>query len=456
MKIVRLTFLFLLIHLNTFSQWSFVGSEGFSSHESNFIFVAVNPISQQPYIVFRDIHHYSKASVMNFNGTSWVYVGIAGFSDGDVSCTSLAFSDSGVPFVAYMDRSNGYKTTVMKFDGSSWISVGNKGFGSAGSFQSITIDSQGLPYVAFRDKQNGYKASVMKFDGTTWNYLGMAGFSTPGPNPFGAAFITLTLDHNDVPYIAYSDDVNDGKATVQKFNGTTWEFLGSPGFAGYNSQYAKSIAIDSQNRPYVVCQEAGKVTVKRFEDGNWQNVGNPSFSQGGAEYACIAIDKFDMPYVAFQDYGVTRKASVMKYDGTSWNYIGEQGFSPSSVIYTTIDIDNEGNAYVAFSDNNTPHWNASVMKFENHVIDLKEEQLNTNFNVYPNPSGNVFTVSYKGDPSNVTINVKNQLGQLISSKVITSQNEFKETFNLSTHGRGIYFIELISNKSRDVQKIVIE
>jgi hypothetical protein len=66
-------------------------------------------------VAYKDIENESKATVMKYNGESWVTVGSAGFSADDADYTSLVFSD-GTPYVAYRDGGNGDKATVMKFE----------------------------------------------------------------------------------------------------------------------------------------------------------------------------------------------------------------------------------------------------------------------------------------------------------------------------------------------------
>ncbi len=94
---------------------------------------------------------------------------------------SLAFSPSGQPYVAYQDAVNSCQCTVMKFDGTNWVDVGNAGF-SAGtadwtSLAFSPVDSQ--PYVAYWRLWIAFNgnATVMKFNGTNWVYVGAAGFS---------------------------------------------------------------------------------------------------------------------------------------------------------------------------------------------------------------------------------------------------------------------------------------
>ncbi|HNZ86862.1 MAG TPA: hypothetical protein PKL50_04220, partial [bacterium] len=58
------------------------------------------------------------------------------------------------------------------------------------------------------------------------------------------------------------------------------------------------------------------------EGESWQYLGQPAFSAGRADYTSIAIDATGTPYVVYQDYGNSNKATVMKYDGSSWVNVG--------------------------------------------------------------------------------------------------------------------------------------
>jgi hypothetical protein len=52
----------------------------------------------------------------------------------------------------------------------------------------------------------------MKFNGTSWESIGIPGFS----NAF--AYGPSLFVYNGIPYVAYSDQINEGKATIMKFN----------------------------------------------------------------------------------------------------------------------------------------------------------------------------------------------------------------------------------------------
>ncbi len=193
------------------TAWVNVGTAGFSAGATAYNNIAIDP-SGVPYVVYQNNVAPFKATTMKFNGTSWVNVGNANFSIGTVDSTRIAINSLGVPYVAYQDRQNiGIgKATVMRFNGTSWVNVGNEDF-SVGRANQITLalNSSGVPYVAYNDGANGGKATVMQFDGTNWVNVGNAGFSAGT-----ATSVSLAINPSGIPYVAYVDDANGSKATV--------------------------------------------------------------------------------------------------------------------------------------------------------------------------------------------------------------------------------------------------
>ncbi|MBA3665012.1 MAG: T9SS type A sorting domain-containing protein [Bacteroidetes bacterium] len=125
-------------------------------------------------------------------------------------------------------------------------------------------------------------------------------------------------------------------------------------------------------------------------------------------------------------------------------------------IYITGDMSNSN----SFGSYTTSQTNGGIYVAKISDLDItpvKEiPSFASSFDVFPNPSGSVFNVSYKGCSSEATINIKNQLGQIVYSKKYSNQSELKDSFNLSSQPKGIYFIELISDKSREVRKMVLQ
>src|ERR1039457_2933229 len=77
-----------------------------------------------PVLVFAQ-QNLDKSSPLDY---MWMNVGNTGFSAGPVDFPTIAFSPTGEPYVSYTDSVNSNYSTVMKFDGSTWVNVGPAGF----------------------------------------------------------------------------------------------------------------------------------------------------------------------------------------------------------------------------------------------------------------------------------------------------------------------------------------
>ena len=199
--------------------WQTVGNQGFSAGTINYTSLAIQPVSEQPYVAYVDIPagpgNVGPATVMRFDGSNWVNVGNAGFTTVDVGYPSLAFGPGGVPYLAYGATCTApNQATVMKFVENSWFPVGIGGFSDGQTaFTSLAFSPAGQPYVAFMDMANSNKTTVMKFDGTNWVNTGNQGF-TGGY----ITFTSLAVSPSGIPFVAYQDYMNSDKATVMKYD----------------------------------------------------------------------------------------------------------------------------------------------------------------------------------------------------------------------------------------------
>ena len=290
-------------------NWSYVGSSQFTAGATTYNSLDIDG-NNVPYMAYQDA--YSGVSVMKYNGSSWAYVGTQNFSAGQAIYESIAIDPSNTPYVVYEDEYYLYnnKATVMKFNGTSWVAVGSPGF-TAGSvtYTAIEVDGGGTPYVAFSDGANSSKVTVMKYTGSSWSIVGSAGFSAGA-----ATYVNIAIDGNGVPYVVYNDGGNSNKATVMKYNGSSWVVVGSAGFSSGTAIYT-SIAIDAGNNPYVVFNDAAngnKATVMKYNGTSWVVYGTAGFSTGAASYTSIALDAYGIPVVGMQDAGQSSHAIGMK------------------------------------------------------------------------------------------------------------------------------------------------
>ena len=144
-----------------------------------------------------------------------------------------------------------------------------------------------------------------------------------------------------------------------------WKNVGNEGFSAGLAVYT-SLAFSPSGQPYVAFQDWGdskKATVMTFNGTNWVNIGSAGFSAGVAYDESLAISPSGQPYVAYMD-GMMGPATVMKFDGNSWINVGIEGFSAGEATWISLAFNSiDGQPYVAFQD-----WGhskmATVMKFD--------------------------------------------------------------------------------------------
>jgi hypothetical protein len=171
----------------TGGAWVNVGVAGFSPGVAEYTSLAID-ISGTPYVAFVDSANGAKVTVMKYDGTAWVTVGGPGVSAGAALTGRqyLSIDATGQPYVVYADGTNGNKAILKKFNGTTWVTIGVPGF-SAGAVRDATLvlNAVGVPYVAFADATDNYRLRMMKFDIATGtqNTTTMENLLSIFPNP---------------------------------------------------------------------------------------------------------------------------------------------------------------------------------------------------------------------------------------------------------------------------------
>jgi hypothetical protein len=216
-------------------SWSRFGSGTTGAHAISFLAFAPDGTPYRSYDSSNTIW------VEKYDGSSWSNVGAGITADGPYNAP-LAFAPDGTLYIAYRDSVGGaHKLTVKKYDGSNWVTVGNAGFsGSLGDDSgyrgdlSLTVDPDGVPYVAFRDVSNSEKVTVMRYDGSAW--------ATVNTEPNPGRYPKVMIAPSGTLYLGY---LSGNTATVRKYDGSSWTTLLSASVptADYCSQYCYLIGL---------------------------------------------------------------------------------------------------------------------------------------------------------------------------------------------------------------------
>jgi hypothetical protein len=98
-----------------------------------------------------------------------------------------------------------------------------------------------------------------------------------------------------------------------------------------------------------------------------------------------------------------------------------------------------------------------IAKMKNSTVGTEEIVLDQNLLVYPNPTSGAFDVIYSGQEKELRLEVTNSLGQSVFAKEYDSaQSLSRESIDLSTQAKGIYFLEVVSGERREVRKIIVQ
>ena len=228
---------------------------------------------------------------------------------------------------------------------------------------SLAFSKDGTtPYLVFRDAANGDKATVMRFNGTSWEILGNAGFTS------GRAYTpALAISNSGIPYVAYVDIDNGEKISVMSFNGVNWEVVGTSGIS-LGRSYAPALALTKVGVPYVVYRDLAngrKASALRYLGGHWEPVGSAGFTSAGASYIALAISNDGTPHVAFCNDSLGNQAMMMRFNGTSWVDFGSNPISVGSASSTSLAFNSSDIPYVSFAG--ATNSKAVVRRFINNA-----------------------------------------------------------------------------------------
>ena len=305
--------------------WQAVGQPGSGSIGSAYYCNLAFDSQGALLLATRDYGLGAKAGVRRFDPASgtWSSLG-GGIGSGEAHWVDLALGSDGKACVAYSDAGVGNRTTVMRYDAGAWNAVGAPGLSvTNASFQRVAVAPNGTVYAAYDDgwqpDPSGVgRASVVRYDPASgvWPYVGSPGFT-----PEGATNLTLTLDRTGAPWIAYYR--YHTSIVVMRFDGASWVLVpGSPTGGDLPTVDSEewrqwlSLQFDSQNRPYVSYQmfrNSRRASVRRLEGSTWVPVGDLAFTPGAADYLTMVLDAQDTPWVAYRDGAYGQRMSVMRY-----------------------------------------------------------------------------------------------------------------------------------------------
>lgn len=236
------------------------------------------------------------------------------------------------------------------------------------TYNNIVIAPDGTPYIAYIDHSAGGKMTVKKFNGSTWEPVGSIGFSD------FASGASLAIAPDGTLYVSYESTIaiTTTRIIVQKFNGYAWETISpplntSPNFGGdYNSlAVAPDGTLYLSYAGYNYFLNGNMAYVYKFSGGVWTSLIPPNFgmiSAGGTSFNKICIAPNGTPYIAYADYQQGNKITVKKYSNSTWTTVVAEGITSAAVTELSMAIAPDGSIYIAYPDG-ANSGKLSVQKF---------------------------------------------------------------------------------------------
>jgi len=135
-------------------------------------------------------------------------------------------------------------------------------------------------------------------------------------------------------------------------------------------------------------------------------------------------------------------------------------------IFAGFSNDNANNIYMSgFTDNSLTFDSITIspsapktafiakLKVASTSIE-KTDNINSDFDIKPNPSTGNFTIQFTSLQKKAKLSIYNIFGQCILSQLLTESVDTK--IDLSRQSKGLYFIELNTDKERTIRKLLLD
>ena len=106
----------------------------------------------------------------------------------------------------------------------------------------------------------------------------------------------------------------------------------------------------------------------------------------------------------------------------------------------------------------SPIWDGPVIWNQPTVIRLEGDNTIANLEVYPNPSRDVFNVTFTSETKQtIEVRVVNLVGEIIFTENLENfVGEYTHSFNLSEYSKGVYLLELDTNNGIVNKKLILQ
>ena len=323
-----------------------------------------------------------KVAVSKWNGSAFALVGNEAFSERVATSIDLAIDNSGKPYIAYLDYNENTQASVMAYSGGSWSYVGARGGGSGyranttpGIALGLTPGTTQNPVMITIGNVSAdpfYRAPEFAYYNGSWNTgIGMPGRPAVSGSSY-AAYRPKAVTFGDYVYFSTANNGTTNGYSLYKFrNGSVTTVLEGKFIDGGSSATSiqdNSFAIASDETIYYLsADDVGGTwqlrvfTYKEGVDAAPKQLGSTinHVVTTSSSYT-IALDKNDLPYIAFNKSNTERQLMVANFDMETRNWTDPIAISGTDEIKTNpekiyLEFDNNNIGYAAAIGNVAPY-----------------------------------------------------------------------------------------------------
>lgn len=477
---MKKTLLLILFPLFSFSQTqigdAIYGDSGNNQFGSSVAISADGTIIASGGIGFNTVRVYRN------EGGSWVQLG-ADLIKGGNSGTSISLSSDGsIIAVGNPENSNNGNNAgsvdIYKNVSGTWTTIGNLYGLTAGDFfgRSVSISSDGsiLGIGAYNKNGSAVKSgqvTVFQNISGSWTQIGNAINGKLASDRFGKE-LKISADGSIIAVGAPESNGNgedSGQVRVFQNISGNWTQIGND----INGEAAgdlsgNNLALSSDGTILAIGaprndgngSDSGHVRVYFNNGGTWKQIGSDINGEEYRDYSgqdvALSSDGKILAVGAIYNYGKAGKNTghVRTYQNVAgvWKKFGVD------IDGTAID-DNSGGS-VALSSNGKVliigaianalkgPYTGQVRVYDLSTVLSSDSFVLAHFSVYPNPASEIVNISLEEGLTLEKVNIYNTLGQLVKT-------ENKNVISVNSLPKGIYFLEIITDKGKASRKIIV-
>lgn len=359
---------------------------------------------------------------------------------------------------------------LVRYDGLFWtvFNTANSSLPS-NDLNSVALDSAGNVWVAAGAGPSGFLGGLIKFDGISVQLFDHLN----SPLYIGGVALVRIDRQNNIWVVSH----NSSFANLCKYNGTTWSEYAGNSSCFHLFRHVRDIAFDSNNSLWLAAGGAQGPVLNNsgmihFDEISWeiwsrndaipynhkkidlscnvifQDNSSPFVSQ---DMAAIAVDDYDVKWLAVDADPVTTITSICRYDDITFSIYDNSNSVFNNFGRAGLDVDSSNHAWVTYTGHDMLYESDCII-FTTALIAPTIKS----FTIFPNPAfaktsidiSNVFQNDYM-------LSVYDCQGKLRERK-IGDNNKTMLELDISGYAKGIYLIEITDSERSVVQKLIVE